>query len=89
MAQIKRMDQIKAVLRSYQSTQSLKQTARQLKISKNTVRTYVRRAQDFSTDLESILERTDTEMRSIIYPGEKQENQSRELTFISKLIIGW
>ncbi|MBK8505460.1 MAG: transposase [Saprospiraceae bacterium] len=85
MAQIKRMDQIKAILRSYQSTQSLKQTARQLKISKNTVRTYVRRAQDFSTDLESIVEMSDAEIRAIIYPPEKKENQSRELIFMSQV----
>lgn len=85
MAQIKRMDQIKSILEIYQSNRSLKQTARQLKISKNTVKTYVRRALSFSDDMEELQKISDEELRQIIYPTEKQENQSRELTFISKV----
>lgn len=55
IAQIKRIDQIRAILKSYQSTRSLKQTARQLQISKNIVKSYIRRAQAFSGDLEELL----------------------------------
>ena len=82
---LKRMDQIKAILRSYQSTRSLKQTARQLKISKKTVKTYIRRAEAFSDDMGELLKRGDDELRQIIYPTGKQEDQSREMTFISKI----
>lgn len=45
------MDQIKSILRSYLSNRSFKATARQLKVSRNTVREYVRRAEAYSADL--------------------------------------
>jgi len=51
MAKQKRMDQIKNLLRNYMASGSIKATARQLKVSKNTVREYIRRAEAYSTDL--------------------------------------
>jgi DNA invertase Pin-like site-specific DNA recombinase len=48
MAKQKRIDQIKNLLRSYRSNGSIKATARQLKVSRNTVREYIRRAEAYS-----------------------------------------
>jgi transcriptional antiterminator len=55
MAKPKRMDQIKAILRNYQHIQSIKATAKQLYVSKNTVRDYLRRAFEYSNDLMMLL----------------------------------
>lgn len=40
MGKLKRMDQVKEILKTYLVTKSLKATARQLRISKNTVKEY-------------------------------------------------
>jgi|GEM_PF-4015729 len=56
MAKHKRMDQIKNILRNYLVSGTIKATARQLKVSKNTVREYIRRAEAYSTDLTVVLE---------------------------------
>jgi len=48
MATQKRMDQIRAILGNYLISGKVKVTARQLKISKNTLKEYVRRAEGYS-----------------------------------------
>ena len=62
MAKPKRMDQIQTILLNYLSSGSIKATARRLKISKNTVREYVRRAQAHYPDLSKILELNEAEL---------------------------
>lgn len=67
MAKPKRMDQIQALLRNYLSSGSIKATARQLKVSKNTVREYVRRAQAHHPDLSKILELNEAELHDVLH----------------------
>ncbi len=70
MAKQKRMDQIKTLLRNYLASGSIKATARQLKVSKNTVRDYLRRAEASSADLATLLEMDDESLSRIFYtPG--------------------
>jgi hypothetical protein len=61
------MDQIKSVLRNYLACGSIKGTARQLKMSKNTVREYLRRAQAHCSELSELLDLEDeNSIRSFI-----------------------
>ncbi|GLR20215.1 IS21 family transposase [Portibacter lacus] len=55
MGKIKRMDQVRLILRTYQRCGSFKETARRLKMSKNTIKHYVKIAHRSSTDLDKIL----------------------------------
>lgn len=75
MAKPKRMDQIQAILRNYLSSGSIKATARQLKVSKNTVREYVRRARAHHPDLSKILELDEAELHDALQDaGDAQKN---------------
>jgi hypothetical protein len=55
MGKIKRMDQVRLILRTYQRCSSFKETARRLKMSKNTIKHYVKIAHRSSIDLDRIL----------------------------------
>ena len=67
MRKPKRMDQIKAIIQNYLVSGSIKATARQLKVSKNTVRGYLRRAKQYDEDLSKLLEGEDDLLKSIFY----------------------
>jgi transposase len=84
MRKPKRMDQIKAIIENYLATGSIKRTVRQLKISKNTVRGYLRRGQEYNEDLSKILDLEDEELRSIFYPEGGQKEQDRARVFALK-----
>ncbi len=43
MGKIKRMDQVRLIIETYIATKSFKAAARRLHISKNTIKTYIRR----------------------------------------------
>ena len=82
------MDQIQSILRNYLSSGSIKATARQLKISKNTVRDHVRRAQAHSSDLSLFLALDEEEQRRILYasvPGQR----NRRLAVFEQHIEYW
>lgn len=81
MAKRKRMDQIKSIIRNYLSSRSIKATARQLKISKNTVREYLRRARAYSEDLSAILEKDDEALIQIFHPSSAQQSNDRLSVF--------
>ena len=78
------MDQVKNILQTYQSTQSIKATARQLKISKNTVREYLRRCHLHSEDLSSVLGLDDESFSKVIYPVETGEESERAEGFLEQ-----
>lgn len=82
------MDQIKAILRNYHHSQSIKATARQLKVSKNTVRDYLRRALEHSTDLLKLLELEDGELETL-FLKEPSDNQSERLADFEKQTAEW
>lgn len=78
------MDQVKTIIQTYLVSNSIKATARQLKISKNTVRSYVRRAKDCGEDLSKLLELEDEVFHRIFYEGPTAIN-SREDLFSQKV----
>ena len=77
MATPKRMDQIRAILSNYLISGKTKITARQLKVSKNTVKTYVRRAEGYSSDLLKVLELDDIALEQIICGTESAKTDKR------------
>ena len=85
MAKIKRMDQIRAILHTYHQTRSIKATAAQLRVSKNTVRTYKRRVEAWPGGLQAVLELTDDDLRPVIYPDEATAKADRRAFFDGKV----
>ncbi len=84
MGKIKRMDQVKAIIQNYLSTNSIKATARQLKVSKNTVRNYLRRGKSHEKDLSKLLMLEDDAFHRIFY-GAGNEERSREKVFSDRV----
>ena len=84
MAKQKRMDQIKTLLRNYLASGSIKATARQLKVSKNTVREYIRRAEAYSADLSVLLELDEEALSRIIYASHGDQADKRLAVFEQK-----
>jgi transposase len=88
MATPKRMDQIRAILSNYLISGKVKVTARQLKISKNTVKEYVRRAEGYSKDLSEVLELNDDALGQIIYGSEVRKTDER-LSVLESHLDDW
>lgn len=83
MGKLKRMDQVKAIISTYLSTQSIKATARRLQISKNTIRTYLRRIKASGFEVDHALALSEERLRELVY--ERQEDRpDRETNFESK-----
>lgn len=75
------MDQIKSILRNYLANRSIKATARQLKVSKNTVREYVRRAEAHSADLSVFLDMGEEAFRQIFHTASAKGSDKRLSVF--------
>lgn len=69
MGKIKRMDQIKNILQTYQSTKSIKARYR---CQKNTVWHYLRLATLYNTDLTVVLALSDEALLQVFLPGSKR-----------------
>jgi transposase len=82
MSKTKRMDQIKSIIETYLLTGSVKATSRRLSISKNTVRTYIRRAERNSKDLSKVLQLSADQMANIFYSREVKTDTDREKVFL-------
>ena len=85
MAKIKRMDQIRRILRTLHRTGSIKGTAAQLRVSKNTVREYKRRAEAYDTDLAVVLALNDEALRPIVYLDGASSRTDKRLLFDGKV----
>jgi hypothetical protein len=86
MARQKRMDQIRTILRNYLDNGcNVKLTARQLKVSRNTVREYLRRAACYSGDLSAVLNLDDEAFSRIVYPSSGEESSDRLAVFEQQL----
>jgi transposase len=85
MGKLKRMDQVKDIIKTYVATKSLKATARQLRISKNTVREYVRRGKLADGDLSALLKLSDEDFLSVFYESADKKVNEREALFITKV----
>ena len=79
------MDQIRLILQTYHSTRSIKGTAAQLRISKNTVREYKRRAETYHDDLSVVLALDDDSLREVVYLDGQGERADRRLLFEGKI----
>lgn len=79
------MDQIKTIIENYLATGSIKRTAGQLKISKNTVRCYLRRGKKYHADLSKLLDLEADVLRSIFYPEASQKEQGRAEGFATQV----
>ncbi len=66
--QSKRMEEVKQIIRTYLETEKYKVVARQLGISKNTVRKYDRLAEQVEISKEELLTLDDEQLRTLIYP---------------------
>jgi len=75
------MDQIKNILRNYLVSGTIKATARQLKVSKNTVREYIRRAEAYSTDLTVVLELDEEALNRVFYAADSGHSSTRFTVF--------
>lgn len=85
MGKIKRMDQVKTIIRVYLETGSIKGTARRLGVSKNTVRTYVRLARSHCDSLDKVISLTDAAFLEVFYSSENKTLTSRESVFENKV----
>ena len=85
MGKLKRMDQVKLIIKAYLETSSIKATARRLGVSRNTVRGYVNRAKDFSDDLRVVLQLPEEELLKLVYSSVKREDTSREAVFNNQI----
>jgi hypothetical protein len=68
MGKPKRMDQIINVLKTYEETGSIKGTAKRCKVSKNTVRGYLKLAASHDADLSVVLKLPTEQLRQVLYP---------------------
>jgi transposase len=84
MGKIKRMDQVKSIIEAYLGTGSIKGTARQLGLSKNTIRGYVRKGLAYNNDLSKVLLLPDAKLLDIFYEAANQKTNARESVFLDK-----
>lgn len=88
MGKLKRMDQVKEIIKTYLATNSLKATARQLRVSKNTVKDYVRRGRLARSDLSDLLTLSDEDFLLVFYPDKAKSSNERLSVFDTK-VAGW
>lgn len=88
MANRKRMDQIKSILRNYLSSGSIRTTARQLQMSKTTVQSYIRKARDQTLDISSLLE-LDEEVLSDIFLQPFIGSKNKRLAVFDQQLAYW
>ena len=87
MGKIKRMDQVKTILSTYLDCGSIKSTARKLKISKNTVKEYLRRAEAHTVELSELLKLPDAELLKVLYKAEQSKDSNRASVFDSQVSV--
>lgn len=85
MGKVKRMDQVKSIIATYLECGSIKSTARRLKISKNTVKDYLRRAEAHHVELSALLLLPDSELVTVFYKEKETVASSRERVFSSQI----
>lgn len=88
MATIKRMDQIKDILQNYLLSGKVKVTCRQLNVSRNTVREYIRRAESYCSDLSKVLS-LDDEVFYQVMSASQAKNVDQRLAVFEGLVDYW
>jgi len=79
------MDQIRSILRNYLASGKIKVTARQLKVSKTTVKEYVRLAESWCPDLSLVLALDDEALSKVIHAPEGRKSDKRLSAFEEKV----
>lgn len=85
MAKLKRMDQIRNIIRTYQTSGKISDTCRILKVSKNTVKKYLGLLSEQGIGLAIALEMSDEELRKVIYKTKDQKADDRFIFFNSQV----
>lgn len=85
MGKFKRMDQVRMIIKTYLSTRSIRATATRLRVSKNTVKHYVRAAQRYNEQLSTVLELEDSVFLKVFYPPENTTAQKKLEHFKDKV----
>ena len=85
MSKPKRMDQVRAIIETYLMTKSFKATARQLHVSRNTVREYVNRGLAGYPNLADTLSLTDSEFIALFFPTKVKEPSDQEEVFNNQI----
>ena len=88
MAKIKRMDQIRNILKIYNECGNIKETSRILKTSKNTIKKYIRILQDRTITPTQALELSDNILSEIIYRQASNTDISR-LNYFESQVEFW
>jgi transposase len=81
MAKTKRMDQIRTIILSYQKSGSIKKVSRILKVSKNTVKKYLRAVKEHQLSLSEALLLSDEMLGKLIYEAPSSEEETRLVHF--------
>jgi transposase len=85
MGKPKRMDQIINILKTYQQTDSIKGTARRCRVSKNTIRGYLKLAKAYDEDLDAVLKLPTEQLRKILYPDKVRPMVDRKAVFDAQI----
>jgi len=86
MGKPKRMDQVRLIISTYLETGSISKTKKRLKISRNTVRHYLRKAEVYMDDLGALLCLSDEELYAVFYSKPIKKQQGREDVFLTKIV---
>lgn len=81
----KRMDEIRRIIESYLASKSLKETARKMNVSRNTVKKYIRLWQSLDMKLEDLNGKDGQEVHSLFYESPGAKEIARELDFESRV----
>lgn len=85
MGKQKRMDQVRLILETYQRTNSIKSTARQLGISKNTVRSYLKKLKGGKEQIKEVLDLEEGDAIELMYSQEGKVSVDRTAILYSKM----
>lgn len=81
----KRMDEIRRILKCYTECSSLKETARKMRVSRNTVKKYVRIWQSQELSIDQLNQMNDTWLHHLFYESERAMEIAREEDFESRV----
>jgi Transposase and inactivated derivatives len=88
MAKLKRMDQVRNILSTYQTIGKIKKTCSILKVSKNTLKKYLGLLSEQKISLADALKMSDEELRKVIFkPGEQQADD--RLVYFNSQVDYW
>ncbi|GLR16157.1 IS21 family transposase [Portibacter lacus] len=85
MGKIKRMDQVRLILRTYRRCGSFKEAARRLKMSKNTIKNYVKIALNSGEELDKIVALSEESFTALFHHDHNGHEGELEKTFLANI----